>query len=41
MTPAIAHDHKYFFFGLATASGLHATTACENPAVLAYRQTAI
>ncbi len=27
MTPAIAHDHKYFFFSLVTACGLHATTA--------------
>jgi len=25
-TPAIAHDHKYFFFDLLTAYGLHATT---------------
>jgi hypothetical protein len=41
MTPAIAHDHKYFFFSLLTACGLHATTACENPAALASRQTAI
>lgn len=28
MTPAIAHDHKYFFFSLVTAYRLHATTAC-------------
>ena len=25
MTPAIAHDHKYFFFSLVTAYDLYAT----------------
>lgn len=39
MTPAIAHDHKYFFFSLVTACDLHATTACENRPALAYRQS--
>jgi hypothetical protein len=37
MTPAIAHDHKYFFSTLVTACGLHATTAREHTAALACR----
>jgi hypothetical protein len=39
MTPAIAHDHKYLFFSLVTVCGLHATTASDNRAALASRQS--
>src|SRR5437016_9109414 len=30
MTPTIAHDHKYFFFSLVTAYGLHATSGSSQ-----------
>jgi len=35
MTPAIAHDHMYFFFRLVMEYGLHPSTACENSVTLA------